>query len=379
VALVLGLYVSLNKIAVRALGTLTLERNRELTLVLAVIVGLGSAWIAHRAGISPSLGAFVSGMFLGSSPFATQIRSDVSSLRTILLTLFFGAAGMVANPLWIAQHPLLVLGVTIIVIAGKMLVVWAIFRGLGQPHQVAAATGICLAQVGEFAFVLGSIGLANGVISFETELLVVSVTITTLFVSPFLTPQAVNLGTQFTRAIGVKGVNRLIRPGTEHDHPRVIIVGFGPAGQSAAEPFENQPDLVHILDLSRRNIARAKSMGFSGHIGDAAQAEVLEHVHVASALAVVVTIPDQIGAMRVLQEVRRLAPHAHLIVRSRYQRYTQDYAAAGASVVVGDEEEAGAGIHRAIQHWLQSQPMHADPESPGKKIWNLKYQHPESA
>jgi CPA2 family monovalent cation:H+ antiporter-2 len=159
----------------------------------------------------------------------------------------------------------------------------------------------------------------------------------------------------------------------------VIIVGFGPAGQSAAKPFEAQPELVQVLDLSRRNIARAQSLGFHGHIGDAAQAEVLEHVHVASAVAVVVTIPDQIGAMRVLQEVRRLAPHAHLIVRSRYQRYTQDYAAAGASVVIGDEEEAGAGIHRAIQQWLQSQPLHADPKSPDAKFWELKYPHNESA
>src|SRR5690606_30136796 len=90
--LIVGFLV-LSKLAVLALGTLTLHRNRELTVIFAVVTGLGAAWVAHAAGISPALGAFVAGMLLGSSAFATQIRADVSSLRVLLLTLFFGAAG----------------------------------------------------------------------------------------------------------------------------------------------------------------------------------------------------------------------------------------------------------------------------------------------
>lgn len=98
--LVVGL-ILLNKVAVLALDTLSLYRNRELTMVFAVVAGLGAAWASHYVGISPALGAFVAGMLLGSSAFATQIRADVSPLRVVLLTLFFGAAGMVANPIWI--------------------------------------------------------------------------------------------------------------------------------------------------------------------------------------------------------------------------------------------------------------------------------------
>ena len=128
--LVLGLFL-LNKIAVVVLGTLTLHRNRELTVIFAVVTGLGSAWAAHVAGLSPALGAFVAGMLLGSSVFATQVRADVSSLRVVLLTLFFGAAGMVADPIWILQNWHVVAAVTLLVTIGKLAIIWVIFSSVG--------------------------------------------------------------------------------------------------------------------------------------------------------------------------------------------------------------------------------------------------------
>ncbi|WP_437224285.1 cation:proton antiporter [Planctomicrobium sp. SH661] len=352
--LIVGLYIGLNQIAVRVFGTLTLERNRELTMVLAIVVGLGSACLAAKAGVSPSLGAFIAGMFLGSSQFASQIRADVSSLRTVLLTLFFGAAGMMGDPIWFAQNLPLVLGVTLLIVVGKMGIIWGILRNLGQPAHVAAATGICLAQIGEFAFVLGSIGQQNGVLSEETYELMVSATIATLFLSPYLVPQAVNLGIRLARLTGSPIHPHKGDSNGEAERPDVLIIGFGPSGQMAAEPFLGRPEIVHVVDLSQRCLTRAMEMGFEAHRGDAAQAEILEHVHVATTKAVVITIPDHDGSFRILNEVRRLAPHAHIIVRSRHHRYTLEYESAGASVVVGDEEEVGAALGKETTKWLSS-------------------------
>jgi len=354
--LVLGLYIGLNLIAVKLFGTLTLERNRELTMVLAVVVGLGAACLAAMAKVSPSLGAFIAGMFLGSSKFASQIRADISSLRTVLLTLFFGSAGMMGDPVWFAMHLPVVLGVTALIIAVKAGVVWGILKNLGQPSHVAAATGFCLAQIGEFAFVLGNIGQQNGVLGEETFKLMVSAIIATLFVSPYLVPNALRLGGIVSRLTGGKMMKKTA---SEQDHvsrPDVLIIGFGPSGQLAGEPFIGRPESVHVVDLSRRCLKKAVEFGFTAHRGDAAQAEILEHVHVASAKVVVITIPDHEGSFRILNEIRQLAPHAHTIVRSRHQRYTLEYQTAGANAVVGDEEEVGAGLGVEITKWLTSQP-----------------------
>jgi len=358
--LVAGLYLALNLIAVRVFGTLTLERNRELTMVLAVVVGLGSACLANWAGVSPSLGAFIAGMFLGSSKFASQIRADVSSLRTVLLTLFFGAAGMMGDPVWLAKHFPLVLCVTALIITVKTGLIWGILKNLGQPSHVAIATGLCLAQIGEFAFVLGNIGLQNGVLAEQTFKLMVSATIATLFISPYLVPNALRIGGFLARRTGRGFSGQPVSKGESVEGPDVLIVGFGPSGQLAAQPFLGRPESVHVVDLSRRCLKKANEFGFIAHLGDAAQAEILEHVHVSSAKVVVITIPDHEGSFRILNEIRRLAPHAHVIVRSRHQRYTLEYDAAGANAVVGDEEEVGAALGQEIHKWLGSRPDGSD-------------------
>lgn len=355
IGLVVGLYIVLNLIAIRAFGTLTLERNRELTMVLAIVVGLGAACVADKAKVSPSLGAFIAGMFLGSSAFASQIRADVSALRTVLLTLFFGAAGMMGDPVWLLQHLPLVALVTSLIIVIKAGIVWGILKNLGQPGHVAIATGLCLAQIGEFAFVLGSIGQQHGVLGEQTFKLMVSATIATLFISPYLVPNALRLGGLLTRWAGGRLVGG--EGATDADKgPDVLIIGFGPSGQLAAQPFLDRPANVHVIDLSRTSLARAAELGFTAHRGDAAQAEILEHVHVASAKVVVITIPDHDGSFRILNEIRRLAPHAYIVVRSRHQRYTLEYDIAGANAVVGDEEEVGAALGEEIHKWLQSHP-----------------------
>lgn len=351
-ALILGLFV-LNQLAVRALGTLTLLRNRELTVIFAVVTGLGAAWASHSAGISPALGAFVAGMLLGSSAFATQIRADVSSLRVVLLTLFFGAAGMVADPVWILKNWYIVGGVTAIVTIGKLAIIWAIFQALGNRLRVAAATGLCLAQIGEFAFVLGAIGRTSGVVSDDMYALVVSVAIASFVLSALLVPVAPRFGNLMASLFGAATAPLSADEAATHV-PDAVIIGFGPAGEIAARPFVDKGQRVVVIDLNRDLVRRARASGFEGEIGDATQNDVLEHARLNRAKAVVITIPHHPSAMTILEHVRQLAPHAHVVVRSRYQRHTESFVAAGAHAVVGDEEQVGESLAGHLREWLNS-------------------------
>lgn len=361
VGLIAGLYLLLNKVAVYALGALTLERNRELTIILAVATGLGSAWAAHSMGVSPALGAFIAGMFLGSSPFATQIRADISSLRVVLLTLFFGAAGMVADPLWIFQHWYLVLGVLVLLTIGKTLIIWPILQFLGQYTSVAAASAICLAQIGEFAFVLGTLGRDAGVVSEDTYRLVVSVTIASLMCSAFILPAAPWLGGRLSRL--VRGSGPLDPPGHENavHGPDVILVGFGPAAQIASLAFRSWTDRVLVIDLNRAGVERARELGFRGMVGDATDSDVIEHAELHSAKVIVITVPHLQTALGILSQVRRQAPHVHVVVRSRYQLHAHDFANAGAHVVIGDEEQVGDALRGHLVEWIEkSEPPPSD-------------------
>ncbi len=351
--LIVGLYL-LTRIAVLALGTLTLHRNRELTVIFAVTTGLGAAWASHSAGISPALGAFVAGMLLGSSAFATQIRADVAPLQVVLLTLFFSAAGMVADPIWILQNWYIVGAVVLALTVGKMLVVTVLFVAFGQSIRVAAATGLCLAQVGEFAFVLGSIGRSSGAVSEDLYALVVSAAIISFFLSAFLVPVAPRFGSWVAGLLGA-GKGPMGDDTERSDPPEVAIIGFGPAGQIAARPLIDRGVRVAVIDLNAEGVRKAQLLGFQSSIGDATQIEVLQHARLNECKAVVITIPHHKSALSILALVRRDAPHAHVVVRSRYELHTSDFQACGAHVVAGDEQQVGECLANHLVDWLAPQ------------------------
>ncbi|MGE0191264.1 MAG: cation:proton antiporter [Planctomycetota bacterium] len=339
---VVGLHLLLKHVIVRLLGVTSVERNREFAVLLAVVLGLGAAWGAHGIGISPALGAFAAGLFLGASPFATQVRADIASLRAVLLTLFFASVGMLADPLWIGRNLVLVLGVSTLVLVGKAFVTRTTLVALGKPASVAAATGLCLAQVGEFSFVLGKLGRDGGVVSDELYMLVVSVAMVTLLVTPWLVRAAPALGAWVARRRG--DVDDAPDGESTAPVPEVLIVGFGPAGQAVGRALAATGRPAAVIELNAAARQQAIDLGLHCHVGDASSADVLEHAHAREARVIVITLPAPTAARLVLERARAVAPTAIFVVRSRYKIHAQELLAAGAHVVVGDETEVGTAM-----------------------------------
>jgi CPA2 family monovalent cation:H+ antiporter-2 len=353
--LVVGLYLLLNQVAVRALGTLTIARNRELTILLAIVTGLGSAWAAYSVNLSPALGAFVAGMFLGSSPFAAQIRADIASLRIVLLTLFFSAAGMLGDPAWMFTHLPILLGLTAAVVLVNSVVAWQVLRRLGTPSGTALTVGICLAQMSEFAFVLGGLGKAAGVVSNDVFMAMASTAIVTLFITPFLIAMAPRLGAWLDRRQTSDGGKPVAGHGPGEAAPPlpdVVIVGFGPAGQRVGRSLIDARCSVVVIDQNPDSARIAGEMRFNFVTGDASTEEVLEHARAEHAKVVVITLPTPSVAMEVLRHVRRQSRHTQIVVRARYHMYAGGFEAGGANEVVDEEEEVGKRLAFMVRYHL---------------------------
>ena len=354
--LVVALYLLLNRFVPRVLRFESLQRNRDLPILLATITGLGSAWASHTLGLSPALGAFVAGMILAGSPFATQIRADVASLKTLLVTLFFSSIGMLVDPVWFVQHLGQVLAFVAAIVVGKTLIIWLILRGFKLTQSNALAAGICLAQVGEFSFVLAAVGHGT-IIGDDLFALIISATVATLFLTPFLVSMAPRISSAVIGGLSKVG---LVSPVTldpeAHATPRaghVIIIGFGPAGEAVGKTLEQKSDGVTVIDLNPNSVRAAQRLGFQGHIGDASHADVLEHIGIASAEAAVVTIPDPAAARSIVELIRSLAPNVHIIVRARYHRFFADLQAAGAHDVIDEEQHTGARLASRLRSHLR--------------------------
>jgi len=339
----------------RALSAATLLQNREILILLATVMALGSMYVAHLLHISPALGAFIAGMLLAESPFATQIRSDIGTPRVLLVTLFFASAGMAADLQWILHHLPLVVGGVIAVVALKAVVVWGIFRFLKVASAQALATGICLAQVGEFSFVLAEIGVRVGSIDQDLRQLMVSVTFGTLLLTPWLVTRALGMAHKITRTpyvaeVSVSETGAIEKRLPARDH--VLIIGFGPAGRSVVRSMQEIGVPCVILELNHETVQQARQEGLLAEIGDATHEDVLEHVHARNAQAVVITIPDFNASLQMLRSVRAMSDEVPVIVRSRYHRYMEDFSEAGATFVVDEETQVGEFLGRRLAKGL---------------------------
>ncbi|MDA0668300.1 MAG: cation:proton antiporter [Planctomycetota bacterium] len=357
-ALIVVLYLLLNRVVPKILHMPSLQRNRDLPILLAIVAGMGSASGAHYLGLSPALGAFVAGMLLAESPFATQIRADVASLRILLVTLFFSSIGMLGDPAWFVQNMGSVFALVMAIVVGKAVIIWFVLRRFGLSHTSALATGICLGQVGEFSFVLAEVGRGAG-IDEQLFALIISATICTLFITPYLialAPRLSNAGITLLSRTHLISKPAIPLPRDDASpEPHFIVIGFGPAGEAVAESVRRLPIRVTVIDLNPGLITRVNQLGLSGYIGDAMQSEVLEHVGVATASAVIVTVPAPDAARGMVELIRSISPDVHIIARARYHRFLADLQRGGATVIVDEERTVGIRLAAQLRRHLGTQ------------------------
>jgi CPA2 family monovalent cation:H+ antiporter-2 len=335
--------------------------DRELVVLLAIILAFGSAWAAHSLGLSPAMGAFLAGMLLAESPFASQIRADVGSLRTLFVTLFFTSVGMLADPAWFLANWIEVISWLAVVFLGKALIIFGIGMLFKMSPVYALAAGITLAQIGEFSFVLANEAKIGGLIDEHVFSLAVSVTILSMFLAPYMVTFARPAARWIIGRLTL-GMRQRVGPMDEQvrkPQGGVYIVGFGPAGRKVARALLELGIQPHVIELNPRSVKAALRMGLKVHLGDAAHADIITHAGIQGACVIVVTVPDPRTAKRVLQNIHALSPSSSVIVRSRYHIATPELWELGAAFAVDEENVVGSELARQVVQFLKD----ADPET----------------
>lgn len=360
VALIIGLIVGFRLLAGYVLPPLmkqlSLSRDRELLVLLAVVLAIGSALAAHALNLSPALGAFIAGMMLAESPFATQIRADIGGLRILFITLFFASVGMLGDPGWILGHFPAVLGVTLLIIGGKAVLITAVALLFRLPPRYAVATGVALAQVGEFGVVIAGIAQSGGILDDQAFRLLVSATLATLFATPLLLRCAHPAGRWLEklrhRAGDIPSLEEASDlPGGDRD--LVIIVGYGPSGQRVAAELQRLEQVTClVVDLRPGNVDLARTAGLPAALGDATNLEFLLHHGIQRAAVVVIAVPDHRTVVRLSGSIRTLNDEIAIIARGRYHALIDELSEAGATVPVDEEQLTGRRLAAAAREAL---------------------------
>jgi len=329
----------------RVVPALTGYRSVELVILATLVLLVSATFAAHRLGLPPAVGAFAAGLMLSGNRWTKQIDALVLPFRETFAAVFFVGLGMKLDPLVFAQQPLAATGGLLGLIVLKASAATIALRLTQLPWRTAFGMGVGLAHVGEFAFAVGAMALAAGLLDAAQAQLFMGVGLASLMLSPLL----LSFGIRFARdespesAVGAAEAKAPTSLG-----PKALVIGIGPVGGRLAALLETTGRDVTVLDRNPLNLHSFAQAGFRCVAGEATESEILYRADTDLASAVIVCVPHDEDALEITRAVRQINPHCRLVVRCRYQGNVPELTKSGADRVVSEEREAVMALERAL-------------------------------
>lgn len=160
--------------------------NDETLLIVALGLCLGMVMIAVKAGFSAALGAFVMGSLLAETVAAERITRLVEPVKNLFGAIFFVSVGMMIEPALLVRYAGPIVLLTVVVLAGQATFATLGVLVSGQPLRVAVQSGFSLTQVGEFAFIIATLGTTLHVTDDYLYPVIVAVSVVTTFLTPYM-------------------------------------------------------------------------------------------------------------------------------------------------------------------------------------------------
>jgi CPA2 family monovalent cation:H+ antiporter-2 len=327
-------------------------------LVLSITIAVGSASLF---GASVALGAFLAGIVVAQSPVSHHAAADALPMRDAFAVLFFVSVGMLFNPFFVVDQPMLVLVGVGVVLVAKPLAALVIVAICGYSVRTALTVAIGLAQIGEFSFILASVAKQHGLLPDDGMNMLVATAMISITVNPLLFRSL----DRFERAIRrVPWLWRLLdarharrTQGLDADaatrlstrtKPLAVVVGYGPVGRLVDALLRDAGLETAIVDMNIDTVRQLQSKGRIAIYGDASRREVLEQAGIRDAVHLVLSLPNSEERGSLVMLARELNPSIEITARARYLAEREVLTRAGANTVVSEEGESGIALARRV-------------------------------
>jgi len=348
-AAVAGVFVLARFLLPFVLNAVVRMRIREVFLIATLFLCLGLALLTSALGLSLALGAFLAGVLLAESDYSHQVVSDILPFRDVFNSLFFIAVGMLldAGTVWRFWPAILALVAAVLLVKSLSVVLTVGLLGFGP--RVSALTGLALAQIGEFSFVLAGVGRANGFLPGDFFQAFIASSILTILATPFLIKASPGLA-----EIGARRLPWKERAAEEAERARArleghtIIAGYGLNGKNLAHVLKEAGIPYVILELNPVTVRDAAAEGEPIIYGDVSRPTILKEAGIERAKAIVFAISDPLVSRRGVRAAKGLNPDVFVLVRARYAAETDDLLRAGADDVIPEEFETSIEIFSRV-------------------------------
>jgi CPA2 family monovalent cation:H+ antiporter-2 len=321
--------------------------SRELFRLAVLSIALGIAFgAAALFGVSFALGAFFAGMILSESELSHRAAEETLPLRDAFAVLFFVSVGMLLDPTLLIARIWPLLGALAIVLFGKSLAAFLIVRAFGHPSRIALVISASLAQIGEFSFILGGLGVALGLMDQAAHDLVLATAIVSILINPAFFVVQDRWRARFAEPAAPPTEPAAPSVTMLHDHH--ILIGHGRVGSVIAQRLRAGGLPYFVIDARPPAVEALKASGTEAIAGNAADPAVLQAANPVAARCLFVAIPDAFEAGSLVEEARRINPALTIIARAHSDAEEQHLQRLGAtSTILGERELALEMLRRA--------------------------------
>jgi len=316
-------------------------RSQELFMLNVFLIAIGMSAITYYFGLSMALGAFMAGMLISETPYRYQVEEGIASFRDILLGLFFITVGMMVDVNAVIRELHLVLFLFFAALLFKFIIIAGLAKRFGSSSGVAIRTGICLAQAGEFGFVLINQIDQLDWIDPSLSQAVLAAMLMSMLVAPILIQYSNSIALRlsknewFSQSVDL---TKIVAQSIQNDQ-HVIICGFGASGQHVATMLENEGISYLALDSDPSRVQQASEAGKSVVYGASHNSNNLIAAGIVRAKAIVITFRSVQESIKVIQQIEELNPGIPILVRARDDTEMNKLILAGATQVIPEKAE----------------------------------------
>lgn len=297
--------------------------SRELFTLSVFAVAVGVAFGAAKLfGVSFALGAFFAGMMLKESDLVHRVAENALPFQDAFAVLFFVAVGMLFNPMVLIDYPFHVLAVVAIIMVGKSLAAFLIVIALRYPLNTALLVSASLAQIGEFSFILASLGRMYGILPEEGHSMILAGALISITLNPLVFSGAPYIRDFLATQKWASGLMKVsdddlchLSSSEKKQRDTIILVGCGRVGLHVIRRAQTENLNLFVIDENREKVEALRKDGITAIVADATHVEAWEEANISNARAVVIAIPNPFNARQMVDLVRSLKPEMPILVR----------------------------------------------------------------
>ncbi len=339
----------------RVLTFVARNNSNELFTLAVLTCALGIAVLSSEVfNASMVFGAFLSGMVVGQSKFASRAASDALPMRDAFAVLFFVSVGMGFNAPKLLEYWPLAIGTLGLTLLFKPISAYVIIRVLRRPGSLGVVVGTALSQIGEFSFILAALaaGPSFNLLPREAVNVITGVAIITITLNVALFRFVPSMIRKMdAKGIGLNPADSSAIPEPCEEIDRVIVVGYGPCGQIISDILNEHHLEVVVLEMNIDTVTKLTAQGIHAMHGDARLHTILRLAGAEQAKAIIVTAAGA-PAAEISAAARDVNPNIAVMAHTTYMRNARNMRNQGAQIVVSGEEEVALTLSSMLLRGL---------------------------